>query len=149
MFEARSLITNFETLLCQPNLLNLFPWITLPHNQQSLTCRIVRARVTIPVSLLPLCSEMLSSWKSQCKVLKAREGPEHRLSHVSALNLMWALRCPDGFLASGAPSSEICWNIYALSLFPMWSGGVHAGLGSGAGTCWPHSTETFQRRGHL
>lgn len=151
----RFLIPNFEIFLCPPNLLKLVLWITLPHNHQSPTCRPVRPSVTIQLLLLPLCTEILSSWKSQwlssSKILKAREGPELTLTSLSALNLMWTLRCPEGFLTSGAPCSEIGWNIYALSPFPLWSCGVHAGAGSGAGTHWPqgatpllpYTTETF------
>lgn len=86
-FEARSLTTNFETLLCWSNLLKILPWITLPYNQWSPNCRVVRPSVTTQVPLFPLCSEILSSWKSQwsssCKVLKAREDLEHKLSRVS------------------------------------------------------------------
>lgn len=157
----RSLIPNFEIFLCLLNLLKLILWISLPHNHRSPTCKSVRPSVTIQLSLLPLCAEILSSWKSQwlssSKIPNTREGSEHTLACASALNLTCALRFPDGFLTSGAPCSEDCWNIYALPLFAVWSCGVHARAGGGAGTHWPqgatpllpHTTGNVSKEGTL
>lgn len=84
----RSLIPSFEIFSCLPNFLKFVIWITLPHNHQSSTCRPVRPSVTMQLSLLPLCAEILSSWKSQwlssSKIPKTREGSEHTLPCVSA-----------------------------------------------------------------
>lgn len=120
-----------------PNLPKLVLQTPLPHHHVSHQQAI---RLSITIKLLSQYGKILLLTQKPMDyssgTLKATEGPEHTCFYISASKLGRALRCP---LASWPQVllSEICENIYFLSLFPMWSCGVHAGAGSCAGTPRP------------